>query len=350
MSKKSLLIFVVVVLVLVVAVTLVRHKRASNVPAAPVVTTPSTPGTAVVGESDHVISYKGLERVYTVYVPKNYNPATIYPLVVLLHGGDGNGDNMISKLSGTGPKGKRLLTDLKFEAKADTNNFIIVAPDGYGGNWNDGRTGTDPAALGTDDVGFIVAVVDEVSATYNINSKKVYSTGISNGGTMSYRLACERPDVFAAVATDVAATVKTIAATCTAAVPILGIQGTLDPLMTFDGGPSKFSKQMGNPDPTAPSQVLPAMDNMKLWVKNNGCNQTPTITRMPTIVKDDTTVDRYTFTGCKTARAVEYYVVNGMGHVWPPNSKAAISFLTGPSSGNINATDVITEFLLAHSK
>jgi polyhydroxybutyrate depolymerase len=302
------------------------------------------------GESDHTLSFKGLSRAYTVYVPKNYKPATAYPLVVLIHGGDGNGSNMISKLASNEPGGKRFIVDSKFETKADTDNFIVVAPEGYGGNWNDGRTGTDPAKLGTDDVGFIVAVVDDVAATYNINHKKVYSTGISNGGTMSYRLACDRPDVFAAVAADAAATVKTVAAKCTSAVPVLGIQGTLDPLMTFDGGPSKYAKQMGNPDPTAPSQMLPAMDNMKLWVKNNGCAETPTITRQPTIVNDGTTVDKYTFTGCKTSRTVEYYVVNGMGHVWPPNSKAALSFLTGPTSGNIHATDVITEFLLAHSK
>jgi polyhydroxybutyrate depolymerase len=309
----------------------------------------STKTTSTIGQSDHMIVHGGLTREYTVYVPKDYDPAVSYPLVVLLHGGNGNSTNLLSKISRAEPSRKRFLADSNFEAKADLDNFIIVAPEGNSGNWNDGRSGTEPAKLGTDDVGFIVATVEEVEETYNIDSKTVYAVGMSNGATMSYRLACARPDVFAAVAGVAASTVKTIASSCTATLPILGIQGTLDPLMTFDGSPSKFAVQMGGSE-NEPSQVLPAFDNMQLWAENNNCNLTPVTTRLPIVSNDGTSVDKYSFTGCNTARAVEYYVVNDMGHVWPPNQSAVLARLTGPSSANINATDVVWEFLSAHSK
>jgi polyhydroxybutyrate depolymerase len=375
MLRRIMVFGLVIILGVIVVMVLVRHRQAvledtsitpgtstaSTTSTTPVVTPSVATNTAsqqppaeikpkpLLGESTHEIVSGSLTRQYTLYVPKQYDPAVAYPVVVLIHGGNGSGNNIVSALRGDGLASARFLADTNFASKAEALHFIVVAPEGFEGDWTDGRTTTDAAKRGIDDVAFITAAVREVGKTYHIDYAKIYSTGVSNGGTMSYRLACDGDGFFAAVAGVSASIVRTVGARCTVAIPVLGIQGTADPLMTFDGGPSKYAKAMGG-DPNSPSLMAPAMDNMQLWAKNNGCNLTPTITRLPTVVDDGTSVDKYTFTGCKTARAVEYYVVNGMGHTWPPYHKAVLSAIAGPSSANINATDVVTEFLLAHSK
>ena len=112
------------------------------------------------------------------------------PLVIALHGGGGSGIGMVA------------LTLGGFNVLSERERFIVVYPDGIGKNWNDGRGLLRYRAQreNIDDVGFISALIDHLAKKYNIDRKRVYITGMSNGAIMSYRLACELADKIAAIA------------------------------------------------------------------------------------------------------------------------------------------------------
>src|SRR5581483_9072888 len=84
-----------------------------------------------------------------------------------------------------------------------------------------------------------------------------------------------------------------------------------------------------------------AKDTMKLWATVDGCNQTPTVENVPPRVNDGTRVTKYSYSGCSAGTDVVYYIVQGMGHGWPPVESALGAGVTGPTSHNINATDVM---------
>jgi polyhydroxybutyrate depolymerase len=139
-------------------------------------------------------------RSYIAHIHPEYDASNQYELVFVLHGGTGNSTFMILNTS--------------FNAVNDTANFIAVYPQriytgpnigGDGHHWVDGRLTTIPDSLGIDDVGFISSLIDKLSIEYSINLTRVYATGISNGGYMAQRLACELSEKITAVAT-VAAT------------------------------------------------------------------------------------------------------------------------------------------------
>ena len=127
----------------------------------------------------------GLERTYRIYIPEIYNDGYAVPLVLNLHGYGSNGFE------------QELYGD--FRPIADTANFIIVSPDGA----LDGFGATHWNTFGTssvDDVNFLSALIDTVASQYNLDHSRIYSTGMSNGGFMSYKLACQLSGRIAAVA------------------------------------------------------------------------------------------------------------------------------------------------------
>ena len=125
----------------------------------------------------------GLERRYSVHLPPSYEVGTPTPLIIAFHGGGGDGEGM------------ELLTHM--DEISDRERFIVVYPDGINRNWNDGRSQINP---GVDDVGFVRDLLDQLGSDYSIDTKRVYATGISNGGFMSYRLAFDLSGRFAAIA------------------------------------------------------------------------------------------------------------------------------------------------------
>ena len=136
--------------------------------------------------------HDNLKRTFNIHIPSFYNKSVQVPLVIALHGRGGNGWSMI------------LLTRKGFNKLADKDGFIMVYPDGIELNWNDGRMDEEANDRAhrenIDDVGFISALIDTMIKDYNINPKRVYVTGISNGAIMSYRLACELSHKITAIA------------------------------------------------------------------------------------------------------------------------------------------------------
>jgi polyhydroxybutyrate depolymerase len=275
--------------------------------------------------SGSLVTSDGRTRTYVIHVPAGLSSAKRYPLVLLFHGGGGTGT--------------RILQQTDFAAKADAKGFIVVAPDGIDNHWADGRGTTDPEKEGVDDVSFVGQLISHLEANLPIDTTRIYATGASNGGMMTERLGCELSDELAAIAPDVGPMPSNIASTCKPSpIPFLGIQGGADPLVPLGGGTVKSSAVLGDG-----GMVLSAQQTMQLWASLDGCSATASVVHVAPTVNDGTSVDRYGYSGCSGTASVTYYIVQGMGHCWPPNPPQSAR-IAGRSSQNLNATDTIWDF------
>jgi polyhydroxybutyrate depolymerase len=128
--------------------------------------------------------HAGLERSYTLHLPNDTAPTAPAPLVLVLHGRTGTGAGT-ARLTG-------------FDERADAHGFLALYPDGVGNEWSYAHG--IPGYQGPDDAEFLMALIDDIAARYPVDLDRLYVTGISNGGFMVQRLACEFPDRFAAFA------------------------------------------------------------------------------------------------------------------------------------------------------
>ncbi|MGB8707971.1 MAG: PHB depolymerase family esterase [Dehalococcoidia bacterium] len=270
----------------------------------------------------------GLQRTYNVHVGSSYDKARPTPLLIILHGGGGTGQGM--------PK----LTN--FDTIADRENFIIVYPDGFEKHWNDGRGLSQYSAQtqNVDDVGFISALIDHLSDELNIDAKRVYVTGISNGGMMSHRLGCELSQKIAAIA-PVASNIPVNMASVWAPsrpVPVLIINGTDDPLERWEGGEIRLGRNTFG-------IVLSVSDTVKFWVEKDQCSPSLTITQLPDKdPSDGTTVRKEVYGGCENGAEVVLYAVEGGGHTWPGGLQYLPESIIGRTSRDFDASEVIWQF------
>ena len=276
------------------------------------------------------LTHQGRERQYLLHVPDAPNGA----LVLAFHGG------------GQRPEQMRRIT--RFDRLADREHFIVAYPDAFERSWADGRNETSAEKQGIDDVGFARAVVADIARTHAIDRARVFATGLSNGGILTHRLACEAADTFAAIAPVIATITSTVAASCRPSAPIavLGIQGDADPSVRFEGD------AVG----TAGVRLLGSRASQELWRSLNGCAPAVTTTPFPVVVQDGTSVTRRSYTGCRGHGDVIWYEIHGGGHRWPPphsdegRSEADAQRENGVSSQNINASEVIWVFFAAHAR
>lgn len=258
------------------------------------------------------LQHNGVTREYRLYVPAIYNAATPVPLVFNIHG---YGSNM---------QQQEFYGD--FKPIADTANFIIAHPngllDGSGTRfWN-----TFGSSTTVDDLGFLVALLDEISANYSIDQDRVYSTGMSNGGFMSYDLACFRSTRFAAIASVTGTMISPRLANCasTHPMPVMQIHGTADGTVPYNGGGGFVGVQT----------------LVDYWVQFNNCSPTPSVTNVPNIsTTDGCTVEHYVYGGGDAGSTVELFKVLGGGHTWP-----GAVFNTGVTNQDINASVEIWRF------
>jgi len=272
--------------------------------------------TQVIGQEqlDGSIMHDGLERTYILYIPASYVASEAVPLVINFHGLTSNAfDQMFYG---------------NFRTIADRENFIVVHPQGTLNADGDTYWNAQFDPDGVDDISFTAALIDSLAASYNINTKRVYSTGMSNGGFMSYTLACELSDKIAAVAS-VTGSMTTIQteSTCNPEniCPVMEIHGTADNVVPYGGGP----------------QFLASTDEVIAhWVNQNGCNTEADLTQIDdSNLNDNSTVERYLYTGCKENSTIELFKVIDGGHTWPGSS---IKF--GVTNCDINASEEIWRF------
>ena len=271
------------------------------------------------------ITFDGVARNFIVYLPSGYNNSGKMPLIFAIHGGSGTPEGMINIAN--------------FKTIADRDKVILVYPEGVQKNWNDGRP-TAPNQLGINDVGFFNQMCDYMITNYSVDGTKIYATGISNGGFMSSRLGCELSNRIAAIAVD-AATIEatTIAPNCkpNRPVPALYIHGTADPLVPFTGG-------LMTAGGTAGGTVLSHFQAIDKWVTINGCNPTPTVTDLPDISNDGTTIKQRVYPGGTNGSEVVSYVVLNGGHTWPQGYQYLNEAIIGKTSQDMNACEVIWTF------
>jgi polyhydroxybutyrate depolymerase len=265
-----------------------------------------------------------LERTYEIFVPDGKKGL---PVVFNLHGG--------------GSWGKRMCNYTAFPALAKTEDFIVVCPDGIDGNWNDGRKNMDTRAHreNIDDLGFISALIDKLSKDYAIERKRVFVTGISNGGIMAFRLACRLSDKIRAIA-PVAGSIP-VDWDCNPKnnVPMLLLGGTGDPIVPWEGGLiGPLFQKRGN--------IYSFEKAFQIWGNLNKCPETSEWQALPDIKPDGTRVYKREKSGCAGNTEVLLYKVEKGGHTWPGAFEYSIfqELLVGKTSYDINATSLIWEF------
>lgn len=282
-------------------------------------------------DSSHTIAVDQVERRYLLHVPDI--PESALPLVIVLHGGGGSAESAIAQ---TG-----------FNAEADRQGFIAAYPQGSGRarpllnalgkpgflTWNAGACCGFAVEHGVDDVGFIRAMVADIAQRHRLDPKRIYATGLSNGGMMAYRLACEASDLVAAIG---AVSAVIVVAPCEPRFPvsILHVHGTADRNVPIEGGIGPKSIEQ-HPYP-------PVARSIAFWAARDDCRNDPIVS----VPAPGVTLRSYPL--CTLGIAVDYYVIEGGAHAWPGGRRLA-RFLDEPSQA-IAATPLIWRFFAAHPR
>lgn len=262
----------------------------------------------------------GKTRTYVQYVPDGLDRKKPSPLVLVLHGWGGSGEDMIR------------VTGAQFNRAADAEKFVVVYPDAFGKRWND-------PADNVDDKAFMLAIIEAVHTEVPVDSNRIYIAGLSNGGMMAQGMVCAYPDKFAAAAT-VAGTLPDFQAEeCSAPKPkpLMIIHGTADPIIPFAGGPITMHADSVN--------VLSANKTAEFWAKAAKCQAAVrNVTEPNRDTEDGTTVHWEIFSGCTGNNEVDLVVVEGGGHTWPGGYQYMPERFIGKTSRDINAGQLIWNF------
>jgi polyhydroxybutyrate depolymerase len=241
----------------------------------------------------------GITRTYRYYAPPGTGGKL--PLVFVLHGAGGTSEG--------------LAPVVRFERLAALKGFLVVYPDGFEKHWNDLRGIPEWSAQqrNIDDVGFFSAMIDRFVAQRNADPKRIFVTGISNGGLMSHRLGCELAGKVTAIAPVVRTLTTKLAEGCKPArpMPVHMFFGTADKLVPFEGGIQKMG--------SAETPVLSAQATIEKWAALDGCAKTPAVTKTT-----DPAGSRQVFPGCRQGAEVVAYIREGAGHSWPPDATELI--------------------------
>jgi polyhydroxybutyrate depolymerase len=264
-----------------------------------------------------------MDRTYTLHVP----PGDPVGLVLSLHGGGGTGI------------GQRGLTE--FDSVADATNLLVAYPDGFDKSWADGRGASPADRHHVDDVGFLVALVGKLQSDYNIAPGHVFATGMSNGGFMSNRLACDRADVFAAIAPVAGTLGAKVACHPSRPLSVLAAHGTADPLVPFNGGNVRGRGGV--------SHSIGAKSMADRWRAADGCQGDPSTQVLPN-VGDGTVVHRFDSIACAASTEVVFYQIDNGGHTWPGGKQYLPQAIIGRTSRALDASQVIAQFFLAHAR
>ncbi|RNC90018.1 MAG: esterase [Allomuricauda sp.] len=274
-------------------------------------------------------TWENRSRSYQVYFPDAQFASSNLPVLFVLHGGGGNATGMIEGTFG------------RFNELADLHGFVVVYPEAFESSWNDGR---DVPGIATawdeniDDVGFIAEIVTRLQQDLTLDTDRIFTTGISNGGFMSSRLLCDRSDLFrgGAIVTATLGVDHFRNCTPTQSNSVLVINGTEDPLVPYEGG---FVTILGQ----TRGEILSTDAYMQFWATANGCSTSPLLTDLPDTEDDGTSVQRLAYTACSNA-SVQLYRIEGGGHTWPGGQELLPALLVGRTSQEFVACDLIWSF------
>lgn len=261
---------------------------------------------------DLEMDFEGQTQRYDLIVPDSYDPSAPTPLVLNFHGFSSN------------PQQQALFSLI--EPVAQAHGVLVALPWGGGNSWNGGLCCGEGMTTDRDDVGFSRALVQELESQLCVDSSRIYAMGMSNGGYMSHRLACEAADLFAAIG-PVAGVLGIPPDDCAPERPIsvMHFHGTADGLVPYDGGGIT-----GTPS---------VSETMSGWAERNGCDPTPELTF------EQGDVHCETWPGCSEGVEVTLCTVEAGGHCWPGNTFCPF----GTSTTNIDASEELALFFEKHS-
>jgi len=279
------------------------------------------------GDHQRSITVNNWNRHYLVHVPPGYNSSQPTPVVLAYHGGGANAENMVA-FSG-------------LNSKADQAGFIVVYPGGTGRlskllTFNAGNCCGYAMANQIDDVEFTRKLLDDLARSANINPKRIYATGMSNGGIMAYRLASELSDRIAAIA-PVSGPMGTESCHPKRPVSIIHFHGTEDEHAPYRGGKGK------GPSGT---NFYSVEHSIQAWVKANACSKEPLVESLPDKTNDGTSVIRKTYGSGRDGTEVVLVTIEGGGHTWPGQEPRLKTL--GRASKDISANDLMWEFFEKH--
>jgi len=277
--------------------------------------------------------YQDLLRSYYLYDP---TPETTRkrPLFLVLHGG-GKGD------------GKSIASRTSFLNLAKEHRFLIAFPNGVDQQWNDGRGKSfrkPEKSRGVDDVGFLVQLVQILIRSKNVHPSRVYLTGASNGGMMSYRMACEASPFFAGIAPMIGGLPKNLINSCNprSRLPILSIMSDQDPWVPYEGGKVTIARR-------SYGDILSALDSIRFFLQRNHCAQNKvSVSHFDRVKGDNSSIEikRWKCPGEIENRLIT--VVNG-GHSLPGNElRPFLKRILGNSNQDLDAAKEVVRFLLKY--
>jgi polyhydroxybutyrate depolymerase len=276
------------------------------------------------GDVKITLQYDGRQRYYLVHVPPGYDNNTPTPMVFVIHGGGGNPAQIEAQVD--------------FTPLSDRDNILLVYPAGSSGafddvllTWNTGFTDTYADKQNFNDVGFLLKVLDDVSSRYNIDRKRVYATGMSQGAFMSYHLACEAADKITAVA-PVAGSFAVDSCHPSVPVSVMAFMGLNDGFVRYNGQPGKHVIK-----PHAS-----ARDALAFWVQKDGLSKTPP--KREQIRHAELEVYGPGTDGVEAG----LWTLTDAGHGWP--GKHGERKQAEKSNMDISATEIIWEFFKRHSR
>jgi len=269
------------------------------------------------GENRRYLKVDGRDRSYLLYIPKGLDRTKPSPVILAFHGAMGTPEN-IAQITG-------------FNEKAGRAGFIVAYPEGYKRRWNAGNCCDPPRAEGINDVAFVRAILDDLVSVVNIDPQRIFAAGFSNGGKMTYRLACELSERIAAV-TVVSSSIGVESCSPKRPVPVLHLHGSADKLSPYKGGQGALAST---------GEHRGAIDSVNEWVSLDRCSTQAQETYNRGKAKC------LTHSNCRVGAEVTLCTIEGMGHQWP-GGEVVRPRLLGPGSDDISATDRSIEFFLRH--
>jgi len=325
-------------------------------------------------DSQEKIDVDDVSRNFVVHLPKGYDSKQHYPVVILFHGSNQDADDM-ARLT-------------HFNQLADKDGIIAVYPNAARGQWNIGVRPEPSSALPprrgggrrggwggggggypgggggypgggggsqgggqhggqdsddskkrpepADDVAFLNRMLDQLALKYSVDTRRIYATGLGDGGFMALRAGCSVADRIAAVAPVAADLPKTMICLPSRPVPALFLDGTEDPIVPYGGGsykPGRF-------------HLLSAEDSAKAWARFDRCGEKPAQDKLPPAEKGAKETKTFTFTGCQDNAQVSLYAVKDGGNTWPGGEQYISEKEVGKVSNALNANETIWSFLV----